>query len=480
MSDLIKLSTTKYSNVYNPQVKTSDTASPVNVNDIILKKDGETYGIWSRFVEFDTYKSGDIPRIGLCTKVRTSGSQMWADYPHIYTRENSADPNYSSKIRVPYVQNTITNGSEVDNSSGYHDPYGAVTYVFPVWYLPASCENDPHSRIKKSIGGGQIIKMANGPTTIRGISCNVYTKILTNVTSTWTGNKFPQRGWSWSGSGSRYTKSFQFSSGYWNDDVVNNKILSYDFSSDYANSNGTVDSSGLYYNKLTLTSSAWTLVGCKVDYIDNFGVRQVVDIFGNNVLKVLIGSEVYLTPYLMEQSVNDTSGYATATGTGVSIKCGLLDSKVNINNNYPNSFIMQDDTTVTIARVTNSKTDYGPGNVSYTSTNINSWKEIKSVGTGAYRTTIDYNSTYDSSFAPSTTSGYTVIKEGNSIRAWARPSDELVHKSYTVPNGTNSNWLSSRWASYALQFHYDANGFITTIDFKSNTASTYSFWIYLV
>lgn len=471
----VKLSGERYSNIYDLKVKDTNNVTQ-DINHLIVNKDGNLYGIWSRYVVFDTYKSGDIPRIGFCTKIRGDTRGYYADRPHIYTREDNSSPYHRSKILVPYVQNT-TQEEELDNSTGYHNPEGAVTYVFPVWYLPQTCENDPHNRIKNSINGGQIIKMANGPTTISGMSCNVYTKILTNVTSTWTGNKFPQRGWSWSGSGSRYTKSFQFSSDYYNSDVLNNKILSYNFSSSHANSNGSIDSSGLYYNKLTLNSSAWTLVGCKVDYIDNFGKRHVSDIGGNSVLKVLIGSEVYLTPYLLEQSVNDTSGYATATGTGVSIKCGLLKGKVDINTNYPNSFLIQDDITITIDRATNTKADYGPGSVSYTF--ADSWQQINTVGSSARRTTIDYYSTYDSSFAPSDTR-YTVVRENGNIRGWIKPSNPLVHKSYTIPNGVNSSGLSCRWNLYYFQFHYDANGFITTIDFKSNEASTYSFWIYLV
>jgi len=474
MSEELKVSKSKWSDLRNLKVRNSNN-SETEVNNLICQDvNGNQIGIWSRYKTIATSKSYAIPAIAFSTKIRAGGTELSED--DICFR--GSNPAYSSKIDIPYkpyYRVDANTGVRVNNH--YH------TYIFPIWYIP----NDTKYRILTSLqnGGGNVGSYKKWPNykDINGVRCYAYTKLLCNVRAENVGDRpnnkqFPYRGPLTYNKESHnnvgpFTKSYRYCGSGINNTVSGKNIDSVTFTTEMDKYNANYGSPAT----LTISSSYWSNVKLKIDYLNRYGAQVTETITANKTLTIMVGSIVYLTPCLVNNNTNLRSGYARAVVSNNSIssptsfsdnptiRCGLLEDKVNLENNYPNSFRIVKNCNLTLSRISTTGTkktgSFYVLNDRWSSTPV-------TFAETTYYTSLDYTKSTDSSSFPST--NYNRCYAGT-YDFWPSTGNTISSKYEAAPSSSKPYTLDyhPNGGICKVEFTYNANGFIHQMNMYQQT-----------
>ncbi len=472
MSQELKVSKSKWSNLTNLIVKNSNNSTTAVNNLICEDADGNQIGIWSRYKTIDTWKSYAIPDIAFSTKILDTGTDLSDD--DICFRKGS------SKINIPYQTYYRLNSSGTRMNNNYH------TYIFPIWYIP----DDTKYRILKSLqgGGGSVnnyIKW-NNYKDVNGVRCYAYTKLLSSVRAGNAGNRpnnkqFPYRGpltyrkESHNNVGP-YTKSYRYCGAEIDPTVSGQYIDRVVFSTEMDRYNST------FGRPVTLNVSSyyWAYVRLKIDYLNEYGAQVTETINESKTLTIMRGSIVYVTPCLVNNDTNLKSGYARAVVANNSISspisfsdnptiyCGLLEEKVDLENNYPNSFRIVNNCNLNLYRNTIAATQK-TGSVL---TQDSSWSTSPIIfEESTHYTSLDHSRATDSSTTPG--DYYHRCQMGSDGYFWPGTGNILLSKYGVSPASVKESSLDyhPRGAVCKVEFTYNANGFIRRMRFWQQTGN---------
>ncbi len=470
MSQELKVSKSKWSDLTNLIIRNSNN-SDTQVNNLICEDvNGNQIGIWSRYKTISTWKSYAIPAIAFSTKTHAP----WGDD---LSEEDICFRGSSSKIDIPYKNYYRLDSTGTRMNNHYH------TYIFPIWYIP----DDTKYRILTSLqnGGGNVNNYIKWPNykDVNGVRCYAYTKIWSGVKAGNAGGRrnnqqFPSRGpltynKETHNNVGPYTKSYRYC-GANIDPIVSGQNI------DKVNFRTEMDKYNANYGSpvtLTISSSYWSNVKLKIDYLNRYGAQVTETITANKTLTIMVGSIVYLTPCLVNNTTNLRSGYAravvannsisspTSFSDNPTIRCGLLEDKVNLENNYPNSFRIVKNCNLTLSRTNTT----GTKNTGSFYTLNGRWSSTPyTFAETTYYTSLDYTKSTDSSFFPST--DYNRCSAGT-YNFWPSTGNTISSKYNAAPSSAKQYTLDyhPNGGICEVEFTYNANGFIRQMNMYQST-----------